>query len=227
MTESDTRAFTLAAILILGASVTRYGVELRNGRQALAWDTASALPELIEVSRARLEEDEKRRRPLSPDERVDPNTATEADLDRLPGLGPGAARAVVADREANGPFRAADDLLRVRGVGPKTLEKMRPHLDLPEDPGSGRSAEPRYARTPRSRDPSVGAVAAPTGQRLDLNRADTLSLQSLSGVGPALARRIVELRSRLGRFTSIDQLTEVRGIGPATLDRLRPHVRVR
>ena len=48
---------------------------------------------------------------------------------------------------------------------------------------------------------------------------------ALPGVGPALAARIVEHRTRNGRFRAADELEKVPGIGAATLARLRPHVR--
>ena len=59
------------------------------------------------------------------DGRIDINRATVTELDALPGIGPAKAQAIVADREANGPFRSVDDLLRVKGIGPKMLEKMK------------------------------------------------------------------------------------------------------
>ena len=62
--------------------------------------------------------------------RVDPNRASVAELEALPGVGPKTAAAIVAAREAQGPFRAPEDLLRVKGIGPKKLEQMRPFLDL-------------------------------------------------------------------------------------------------
>jgi competence protein ComEA len=61
---------------------------------------------------------------------------------------------------------------------------------------------------------------------LDLNRAGIEELQELPGIGPALAERILESRSRDGRFRVPEDLLRVRGIGPATLDRLRPLIRV-
>lgn len=57
---------------------------------------------------------------------------------------------------------------------------------------------------------------------LDLNSADTTALDRLPGIGPARARAIVDLRERLGRFRSVDDLIEVRGIGPKTLEAIRP-----
>jgi competence protein ComEA len=56
---------------------------------------------------------------------VNLNTATTAELDELPGIGPATASAIVRDREEHGPFRAVGDLARVRGIGPAKLETLR------------------------------------------------------------------------------------------------------
>jgi competence ComEA-like helix-hairpin-helix protein len=60
---------------------------------------------------------------------------------------------------------------------------------------------------------------------IDLSSASEEELLELSGVGPALARRIVAWREEHGGFESVDQLSEVRGISPRVLEELRPHVR--
>ena len=59
---------------------------------------------------------------------VDLNRAGRDELAILPRVGPALAAAIVADREANGPFRTVDELDRVRGVGPATLARLRPHV---------------------------------------------------------------------------------------------------
>jgi competence protein ComEA len=56
---------------------------------------------------------------------VDVNTATAEQLDVLPGVGPATAQAIVAEREAHGPFESVDDLDRVKGIGPSKLEQLR------------------------------------------------------------------------------------------------------
>jgi competence ComEA-like helix-hairpin-helix protein len=61
---------------------------------------------------------------------------------------------------------------------------------------------------------------------LDVNRAGVGDLELLPGVGPALAQRIVAHRREHGAFDSIDALSHVRGIGPKTLERLRPLVAI-
>lgn len=58
------------------------------------------------------------------------------------------------------------------------------------------------------------------GELLDLNRATRVDLIALPGIGPVLAGRIVEYRSRLGPFRTVKALIEVKGIGPVKLKRL-------
>ena len=83
--------------------------------------------------------------------------------------------------------------------------------------------------------PSVGSppgtgAGGGTGESsagpVNLNTADVNELDALPGVGPAIAGRIVAWREQHDGFTEVEELTEVSGIGPATLERLRPLVTV-
>lgn len=65
---------------------------------------------------------------------VDINTADWPELAQLPGIGETLARRIVQSREQEGPFVDHGDLRRVRGIGPKTLEEVRPYL-LPAPDG--------------------------------------------------------------------------------------------
>ncbi len=56
---------------------------------------------------------------------VNLNRASAIELETLPGIGPATAAEIVNDRSANGPFSSVDDLVRVSGVGPATVEKLR------------------------------------------------------------------------------------------------------
>lgn len=58
------------------------------------------------------------------------NRATKAEFDSLAGIGPVIASRIISYRNNNGPFMALEDLLKVSGVGPKTLEKIRTRLTL-------------------------------------------------------------------------------------------------
>ncbi|GEM_PF-3750540 len=62
--------------------------------------------------------------------------------------------------------------------------------------------------------------------QVDLNQATWVELAQLPGVGPVLAKRIVEYRRRHGNFHRVEQLLRVRGIGPRRLEHLRPFVAV-
>lgn len=74
--------------------------------------------------------------------------------------------------------------------------------------------------------PDSGRGAAPAGP-VDINTADEAALQELPGVGPVTAAAIAEWRAQHGQFTTVEELLEVSGIGPRTLETLRPLVQVR
>ncbi len=59
---------------------------------------------------------------------IDVNRASQKELESLPGIGPKLADAIMQDRLKKGSFHQADDLLRVKGIGPKRLEKISPYL---------------------------------------------------------------------------------------------------
>ncbi len=61
----------------------------------------------------------------TPDGRMDINSASAEDLERLPGIGPALAGAIISYREAHGPFATVEELLLVKGIGPATLERVR------------------------------------------------------------------------------------------------------
>ena len=67
---------------------------------------------------------------------------------------------------------------------------------------------------------------AASQQRVDLNTAGVEELQSLPGIGPALAQRIVDHRREHGRFERVEDLLEVKGIGERTLARFHDKVTV-
>ena len=91
----------------------------------------------------------------------------------------------------------------------------------------GQSSAPDLASDPApvvSGDSGGSATGAPA--LVNLNSATEQELESLPGVGPSTAAAIIELRRRVGRFSSVDQLLDARGIGDAKLAALRDFVRV-
>jgi competence protein ComEA len=71
----------------------------------------------------------------------------------------------------------------------------------------------------------MGSVPAPvTSALIDLNAADQVLLETVPGIGPVTATAILHHRGEIGSFTSIDQLLDVDGIGPATLESIRAYL---
>jgi len=171
--------------------------------------TAVDLSELERASRKKAEGPPR----LAPGERIDPNTAPPDRLLSLPGASRTLAQRIVEER-ARLPFRTADDLRRVAGIGPATVQKWRELLALP---ATAPRPEPEAAATTR---------AAPPAGPVDLNRAGEAELERLPGVGPVLAKRILAWRDSAGGFRSVEQLEEVRGVGPALMRRLTPLIRI-
>jgi competence protein ComEA len=95
-------------------------VALALGGMAVYWfANGGHRGELIEIDRAE---------PLTARYLVDINQADWPEFAELPDLGEMLARRIVESRAKTGPFGDHDDLLRVRGIGPRTLEKLRPFL---------------------------------------------------------------------------------------------------
>lgn len=102
---------------------------------------------------------------------------------------------------------------------------------LPEEPTGSRSdqvaARPVSAKTgtaqrakSRARDESAH------NDLLELNRADLTDFESLPGIGPVLAQRMIDYRTTVGRFQTINDLRAVKGIGPKIFERIKPLVTV-
>lgn len=61
---------------------------------------------------------------------------------------------------------------------------------------------------------------------ININTASKNQLDLLPGIGPVTAQKIIDYRNKIGRFTSVDQLIEVKGIGPKKLKNIKPYVRI-
>jgi competence protein ComEA len=157
--------------------------------------------------------------------RLDLNRASRAELALLPGFGPSRAQSVDDYRRQHGPFRSVDDLRKVSGIGPKTLERVRSHVfvdaTLPSaPPAQSQATLTQQLSTAATKSKKEAGLTAP----IDVNRANAAELQKLPGVGAKIAQRIIDERTLRGPFKTVDELRRVPGIGPKTLEKLRPHV---
>lgn len=123
--------------------------------------------------------------------------------------------------------RVADAVQQAGGAGPLAdltqVNLARPVVDGEQVrlPRQGETVVAPAAPAPGA--PETGG--APAGP-LDLNAATLDQLDGLDGIGPVLAQRILDWRTEHGRFSAVDELGEVEGIGDKLLDRLRDQVRV-
>lgn len=149
-------------------------------------------------------------RPLEPGERIDLDRAGAQEVGRLPRVGPGLAKRIVADREARGPFGSLNGLDRVPGVGAAVLEAVRDHV--------------RFSGVATNAISS--SAAATSADMVSLNGATAKELEALPGIGARRAETIVRDRERNGPFPSVDALTRIPGIKPALVARVRQRLQV-
>lgn len=162
--------------------------------------------------------------------RIDLNNATRAELLQVPGIGENLAARILSCREAKGGFRSVEELHEVYGIGPVTLEKLRPWVTVHTSAGSS-AAGPTVgssggvARKQKNEQGKNSSKAAKLTALIDINGATAEELQRLPRIGPKLSQRIVDERTK-APFKSVDELRRVSGIGPKTLEGLRPYVTV-
>jgi competence protein ComEA len=171
--------------------------------------------------------------------RIDLNQANAEDLETIPGIGPVLARRIIDYRKAHGPFKKVEDLREVSGLSPQNLQKLKPYLGLgsPEEivPPDweaamtlGKSASGTYIE---SRDGRLtggkGSLQPKTpGRVIDPNLASKADLETLPGIGPVLAQRIIDYRLSHGLYKKISDLRKVSGIGRKKLEKIKPYLTI-
>ena len=161
---------------------------------------------------------------------VNINTASEAALAAMPGMDQKKAKAAIADRNANGPFKSCDDLDRVKGIGKKTVEKLLSVCsvnggDSAHAPVAQTAPVPTLNRAPMQNPPVLGAqvaqnsAPAPAGA-ININTASEAALASMPGMNQNKAKAAIADRNANGPFQSCDDLTRVKGIGKKTVEKL-------
>ena len=167
--------------------------------------------------------------------RVDLNRADRAQLLQLPGVGEALVGRIEHYRAEHYGFHSIDELAEISGIGPLTVERLRHlvYVEPPDDDDKRGDVVPvRMKQLPAKKKdiaspmkPSVTKKENALNDPININQASAEELQHLPGIGPALAARVIEAR-RTAPFKSADDLRRVAGIGPKTLDKLRPHITV-
>ncbi|MCX8038317.1 MAG: helix-hairpin-helix domain-containing protein [Candidatus Sumerlaeia bacterium] len=169
---------------------------------------------------------------------LDLNTASEEQLQTLPGIGVVRAKAIISHRESHGPFRRLEDLKQVPGIGNKTFEALRPYLKpltlaatatLTTAPSPPTAPDPPHqpaAALPVGAAPSANPPQMQSPPLININTATPDQLAELDGIGEALAKRIVDYRRTYGPFRSPVDIQKVQAIGKAIYAKNRHRITV-
>jgi len=124
--------------------------------------------------------------------KININTASAAELDRLYGIGPAKAKAIIAAR----PYNSVDELTKAYGIGDATLGKIRDYITVGD---------------------KTKAKKKSTSSKINIDTASCAELESLPGIVEVLAGKIISVRP----FRNIHKIKNVTGIGPKTFEKVR------
>jgi competence ComEA-like helix-hairpin-helix protein len=143
--------------------------------------------------------------------------------DVLPDLGPAPAQGRASAEIQGLSAQTTGNALAMTGLSPGAGSDTGGEKSTRDDPYSRAASPGTDAGYPVTGVPSKSASSG-NDLRVPVNTAPASELQRLPGIGPALAERIIAFREQSGGFSTVEQLLEVKGIGPAKLTRMRPFV---
>ena len=147
------------------------------------------------------------------------NTATWSELLQIPGITETVAWSIVKHRELNGEYSSVDQLSNIKGIGKKSLEKIKSYVAL----NSAKSLAIEKAV-----EANIALLEKPKKNlnlKLDPNTATISELQALPGIGLKLANNIINKRENMV-FLNAEDLLKVPGIGKKTFEKVAPFIEI-
>jgi len=139
----------------------------------------------------------------------DPNELDEKGWVSL-GLSPKTAGTIRKYVAKGGRFKSPEDLYKIWGMPASLADSLKPYVRIR---GDNRQSKQDHGLTTRQQQAPI-----------DINRADSAAWESLPGIGPSLARRVVAFREKLGGFYQVDQVGETFGLPDSVFRLIRPRL---
>jgi len=166
------------------------------------------------------------------DKKIEINTATIPELDRLPGIGPVKAKSIIDYRERIGGYKDLEQLKDVRGIGDKTFDAIKDSVYIKADEKSVEKQELKEASLPFqapleiTRYPEFKNLKTPapvaekkvsekiktSTEKININTVDETELRKLKGIGEKKAKAIIDYRNKYGNFETPADIMKVKGI---------------
>ena len=148
-----------------------------------------------------------------------PNNISRADWEKM-GLDKHLIDVIENYKESGGTFYNKEDLKKIYGLDERIYSRLEPYIVLDQSEREETSEEKTSQRTDLS--DSIHSIEDVHEKKvLDLNRADTVNLLMVHGIGPAYARRICKYRGLLGGYSELKQLKEVYGINDSVYNHIK------
>lgn len=140
--------------------------------------------------------------------KFDPNTCSNQDFQKL-GFSEKQVRAIRKYIDAGAVFRSAEDFFKIKVITEKQKEALGQWIEIEKMNGNVAENMEKSKST-----------------EIEINSADSIALEKLSGIGKTLSKRIVKYRDLLGGFYAIDQLKEVYGLNETTINQIESKIRI-
>ena len=148
----------------------------------------------------------------------DPNFVSKEDLEKL-GFSTKAANNLIKFRQKGGTFRYKDELSKIYGVDEVLFEKLYAFIVFKEKSNEKNTLNENEKTVTKTTIKEVDFV-------LDINTATDVDLQNIYGIGPYYAKSIINFRTNLGGFYTIDQVGETYNFPDSTFQMLKPYLKL-
>ncbi|MEQ1796775.1 MAG: helix-hairpin-helix domain-containing protein [Lacibacter sp.] len=151
-----------------------------------------------------------------------PNTASAEEWQRL-GLREKTIKTILNYRNKGGKFYKPEDIKRIYGLREAEVERLLPFVQIERVPGSKHEAA-GFSKAVSEKKP--GATESKSFV-IDINTADTTEWKKLYGIGSKLSQRIINFRTKLGGFATVEQVGETFGLPDSTFQAIKPKLMVK